>query len=330
MSKKTKLIVCLTIILSVVTIVTFAAGYVVYDLGSTYAIHDEDSYVGLLNHAYTEDNSTRLYLLPKDSITTGTGGVLKIFADPFHLNKTDYRDLGIYYFADQKNDKGQWGDGVFWINSKAIGTHYAKNPDIGFSFQDGSVVAGRFVYFQNNGHPEAVFVAGKGASQIAPNALSVKLEVQGDIGLRNNDLIRYVNSSGKANSGLKFDYNDNFTVINKGQTILQLKPTATNRAKLVGSIAGNQKTIIDNSTVLNIGDSNSAVLNNSTPTIITSLGAAESGLEVTLIFANGNTTIQNNDRIKLKDSIDFVGTSNDTLKLITTGNVWYEVSRSNN
>ena len=109
------------------------------------------SYIGLVNTAYKDDNATRFYLLPKAPVTSGVGGCLKIFADNYPEHE-DYRDLGIYFHANQNGDKGYYGNGVNWINVKVLdGSKYDnKYPDIGFSFQDGKVVAGRITCFNGN------------------------------------------------------------------------------------------------------------------------------------------------------------------------------------
>lgn len=123
------------------------------------------SYIGLVNTAYQGDSATRFYLLPKAPVTSGVGGCLKIFADnyPEHV---DYRDLGIYFHADQNGDKGYYGNGVNWFNVKVLdGSKYDnKYPDMGFSFQDGKVVAGRITCF-NGSKPMWVFGGAKPTSQ---------------------------------------------------------------------------------------------------------------------------------------------------------------------
>lgn len=289
------------------------------------------SYFGLVNFAYTADNGTRIYLLPRSEVTTGVGGTIKIFGDPYHLSQVDYRDLGMYFSQDQAGDTGYHGNGVFWINSKVAGKYSNANPDIGFSFQDGISIGGRFVRIFDDPTYHTVLILGSGTVEMSNVATSVTLEPHGEIGMRNNTLIRYKDSAGGVSSGIKFDNSDNFSIVNKGITILQLKPTlSANGAKLVGSIAGNQKSFTDNSTTISLADCNSAILGNTALTTITSLGAAEEGLQVTLIFANSNTTIQNNTTIKLAGGVDFTGTADDTLTLLRTTSAWYEVSRSVN
>lgn len=56
--------------------------------------------------------------------------------------------------------------------------------------------------------------------------------------------------------------------------------------------------------------------------------AANTGREVTIIFADGNVTLTDGSNLKLAGSI--TGTADDTIKLICNGTNWYEISRSVN
>ena len=114
-------------------------GKLVYDPGTK-------SWVGIQNTAYTADNGTRLYIIPRAAVTSGVGGALKIFADNYP-NAQNYRDIGIYYSADQEGQTGSNDAGVFWINAKKNG--YEKNADIGFSFDDGKKEVMRLIDAQH-------------------------------------------------------------------------------------------------------------------------------------------------------------------------------------
>jgi hypothetical protein len=107
-----------------------------------------NSYLAYKNTKFLSDNGTRFYLVPKAKVTSGTGGCLKIFADNYP-SQGDYRDLGIYFSANQNGDTGYYGNGVDWINVKVYddGEYKNKHPDLGFSFQDGAVVAGKVICF---------------------------------------------------------------------------------------------------------------------------------------------------------------------------------------
>lgn len=146
----------------------------------------DGSNVGFVKSTGTGDNGTRVYVLPPATPTSGAGGVLKIFADPFHLDTSVYRDLGLYFSADQKGDTGSQGNGMFFINSKAaVGSiHDGKNCDIAVTFQDGDQYAARFQFLPAaafGGSDRAILIAGKLASRSGAAATNAALEVQGDI-----------------------------------------------------------------------------------------------------------------------------------------------------
>ena len=105
------------------------------------------SYIGYKSD-WQGDDGSRFYLIPKKKVVNGTGGCLKIFGDNYP-SQGDYRDLGIYFSANQNGDDGFYHNGVNWINVKVYNTgEYAnKHPDLGFSFQDGAVIAGKVFCF---------------------------------------------------------------------------------------------------------------------------------------------------------------------------------------
>jgi hypothetical protein len=76
-------------------------------------------------------------------------------------------------------------------------------------------------------------------------------------------------------------------------------------------------------------------VNNASGTTITRFDAVINGEEYILEFANGNTTIQNGARIFLAGGSNFVGSSNDFLRLLCTDDtagstIMKELSRSVN
>ena len=146
------------------------------------------SWIGLVNTKFTEDNATRFYILPKGKVTSGVGGCLKIFGDDYQ-NNSDYRDLGIYFSADQNGDKGYYNNGVFWINGKVLetGQYLGKNPDIGFSFQDGKIVGGRLTCY---GDTRAMWVFGPNLSTL--QGIDLIAEFQKDIGFTAQRGLKFV------------------------------------------------------------------------------------------------------------------------------------------
>lgn len=71
-------------------------------------------------------------------------------------------------------------------------------------------------------------------------------------------------------------------------------------------------------------------INNTGPTSITNFTGGSSGQMLTLVFGNGNTTVQSTGTIKLSGGGNFAGTADDTLTLINNGAKWLEISRSIN
>lgn len=134
------------------------------------------------NDAAAPDSATRVYIVPRTTPSTGVGGLLKIFADDYSANQTNYRDFGIYFSADQNSDTGTRANGVFWLNGKVNGTYAGTSPDIGFSMQDGQYVAGRVALATVNGvTPNIQWVFGPSAPRIGTK-VAVAAEVQGDLG----------------------------------------------------------------------------------------------------------------------------------------------------
>lgn len=168
---------------------------------------NENSYIALINTKYQGDKATRFYLVPRETINSGVGGCLKIFGDNY-LNNTDYRDLGIYFSADQENERGYYGNGAFFINGKVLeGSKYdGKNPDIIFSFQDAKVIAGRFVKFTDN---DTVFVIGNEKPKSHISGTRCSLEVQGNVAITNNKVLRFMSTDNSIASGIYLNEENN-------------------------------------------------------------------------------------------------------------------------
>lgn len=331
MSKKKIVLILLTFIFIFNMKPIDASNKIIQTMDNTNVVSSMDSYIGIVNEQYFNDNGTRFYILPRNKVTTGLGGAIKIFADPYHLQDStnyDFRDLGIYFYQDQMGDEGTNGTGVFWINSKSYGPSYnGKSPDIGFSFQDGASVAARMSY--QNG--SSLLTVGEGLPQIHKTSPTTKLEMHGDIAFRNNDMLRWVSTSGYADSGIRLEKDNSLNLYIRSNSIFKAKNNAnnTNQVKFDSSVAMGTAGI-SNPTNLNVQGSNVFTINNSQETTINSIINGTKGQEITLIFENGQTTIENNDLIRLKESKNFVVTENDTIKLVFNGKSWYEVSRSLN
>ena len=159
------------------------------------------SYIGLVNTAYDGDDATRFYILPKAPVTSGAGGCIKIFADDYPENG-DYRDLGIYFHADQNGDKGYYGNGVNWINVKVLdgGQYDGKHPDLGFSFQDGKVVAGRVTCFGNN---KPVWVFGSEKPTAHGQGIFYIAEYQDSVAIMNEKIISFLKSDNSVGGSIR-------------------------------------------------------------------------------------------------------------------------------
>jgi hypothetical protein len=72
------------------------------------------------------------------------------------------------------------------------------------------------------------------------------------------------------------------------------------------------------------------VLTNGGAVTITDFDNEVDGQIMYLLFTDANTTIDHNANVKLAGGLDFVGSANDTLTLISRAGVWYEVARSVN
>lgn len=292
------------------------------------------SYLGLVNEDFTGDNGTRIYIMPKDAVSTGLGGAIKIFGDAYHKDATNYRDTGLYFSADQNGDTGHNGTGVFWVNSKVNGIHAGKNHDLGFSFQDGTFVAGRFAYVVNGGQSYTCFIIGAGQAAFKGLDNNIRGEVQGNLGLRNADRIRWKNNAGTGMVDLFVDSTD----------ILKVSSSVGFGAFVGGveKLAVRSLTTTFNNAI--IQNTYNATLNNATfdmtgynrmkfaqtvATTITNITGTD-GQRLTMLFTNAFTTIQHGANFKLKTGVNYVSAADETLVLENFGGVWYEITRSAN
>ena len=83
-------------------------------------------------------------------------------------------------------------------------------------------------------------------------------------------------------------------------------------------------------TTPSVADAEVFVIANSGSVSITTLDDGTAGQRVILIFSDSNTTIVHGSTVKLSGGSNFTSTANDTLTLVLSGSVWYEVCRSVN
>lgn len=325
---------------------------------STIIKSSKDSYFSLKNIAFKEDNGTRVYIEPaskldKDSgtinehgnIISGIGGALKIFGDAYSEG-SDYRDLGIYFHANQKGDIGSNKTGNFFINSKVNGTRYKNvnktlSPDIVFSFQDGETIAGRFIHTDATGkknipYAYSTLYIGSNLVPNTKNSYAVKLFESLDEKSKNNVAIEVAPNGTIATPSLIFtnknmDKAVEYSVNEKDE----LNQTILNKKTETMSSTYNIKHVKEwNSTIqeVNTGesftiDANLIIFNGSKPFTIKNInGDAGTGFEATLVFKNNKTTISNQGNIKIVKNI--TPKKNSTLTLIRVDDVWVEKSRS--
>jgi hypothetical protein len=300
------------------------------------------SYIGIKNEGYTDDNATRFYIIPKASVTTGVGGTLKIFGDDYFSDSQNYRDLGVYFSANQNGETGYNGQGAFYINVKVFGSYLYTSPDLIFSFQDGADIGGRFVRIVNTEHTDsrAIFVVGEGKPIIALLDAGMVEEIQGSLGLLNNKAIKWLNSSGTSIDAAIYYTNTNRlrfqglggleTYINNLLKVIQVE----NYSRFDHAVVYNTTTTYSGiETTISASGTNMIKLAQSSSTIVNSITGGQNGQELVLYFSNGNTTIKQNNvagGIALAGGVDFVGTPSDMLTLLYVSDRWIEKCRSIN
>lgn len=133
------------------------------------------SWLGYQNTKYSADNGTRFYIIPKSKVTQGVGGAVKIFGDNYP-NSDEYRDMGLYFSADQNSVTGYHNTGAFYINVKNEG--YAGNPDLIMCFDEGLKPLIRFIDGPNT--PFVYIGEGSPTFTNPSGAVFFKMEVDGN------------------------------------------------------------------------------------------------------------------------------------------------------
>lgn len=198
--------------------------------------------VALQNNDPTSgDNATRVYIVPKASVTTGAGGVLKIFGDDYTTDQVNYRDFGVYFSQDQNGETGTRGDGCFYLNVKSNGTKAGVLPDLVFSAQDGTFVYGRMASPIVGGQAKATFVVGPGKPEHSTKR-SLVMEVQGDVGF-----------DGAADRSIYWE-----TTGGSSSNVLSFERTAAN-GNLRLKLGGSQKALFTGSGDLVLGDNSASM-----------------------------------------------------------------------
>src|SRR5690606_11473292 len=90
------------------------------------------------------------------------------------------------------------------------------------------------------------------------------------------------------------------------------------------SLVAAQQSVTGTPTSIDVSATNQIVFGASGAHTVTSLTNGVAGQEITCIFGNGNTTIQDNSSINLAGGVDFTGAAGDTLTLVFSGTSWFE------
>jgi hypothetical protein len=90
------------------------------------------------------------------------------------------------------------------------------------------------------------------------------------------------------------------------------------------------QTLTNNSATPSVLNGHTFLASNSSGTTITNFTSGIDGQELLIIFTNSNTTVQHNANIRLSGGTNFTGTSNDTMRLVYSSAIWYELSRAVN
>ena len=280
---------------------------------------------------------TRLYLVPKEEVTTGTGGCLKVFGDYFQKGNDDYRDCGIYFSSDQNSEQGYHKNGAFYINSKVgtTGKYRGLNPDIIISFQDNKI-GQRWSYMTNQSVTNAWVRGIVGEREPLLDVYDDKIiqEIQKDTAYVENTLQRFYNTTGKYNYVRGNDNSGNYIIrahrniqLHTGYDITPTFELTDNALTNSVAIVNNSRlNVIDNSTTINVEGYKRIVLGQPSPTTITQFTGFEDGQEITLFVTNSNTTIEHNANIKLRNKANLQVTSETTVSFIAVGNALWQVN----
>ena len=317
-----------------------------------------DSFFSFKNISFKGDNATRVYIEPASkndktsntindtgNIISGVGGALKIFGDAY-TEGANYRDLGIYFHANQRGDIGYNQTGNFFINSKVSGLRYNNenqnlSPDIVFSFQDGKTIAGRFVHTDATGKKDMPYAfstlyLGSNLIPSSKNSYAIKLFESKELNTKNNVAVEIAPKATLVTPSLILSNNN-------AEKIVEYFVNDKNELnQMISNI--NTETVNDNYSIKRVKEWNSSVQYLSSGesfeveanlvilsgkeafTIKNINGDVGTGFELTLVFMNSNTTISNEGNIKISQSI--TPKENSSLTLIKVNDLWIEKSRS--
>jgi hypothetical protein len=204
---------------------------------------------------------------------------------------------------------------------------------IAHSFQDGAQI-GMEEFPINTGSGQAMHVSLGGAK---PSRIvwysGVRVHIVSDVAFNNNQMLRWMNAAGdsagygvRVNASNDLDFLANSTVygsflFNGGAIAFKLYTAfAHNR---VSGTAGSTTPSVAQISFLQIPS-------NASPYTITDFINGIEGQELTILFSDGNATVQRSATLRLSGGVNFTGTNGAILTLIKGSSGWFEKSRSIN
>ena len=123
---------------------------------------------------------------------------------------------------------------------------------------------------------------------------------------------------------LRQDRNNVLQILEEGSSSVSLVEVKSSLGdacslRVFGRVHGAVLTNTAQGALLDPREGNSFRISSPTPVTITSITPPTPGHEFTLSFADNNITVQDNANIHLEGGVDFVGTTNDTLKILYDG-----------
>ena len=134
---------------------------------------------------------------------------------------------------------------------------------------------------------------------------------------------------------LRQDRNNVLQVLEEGSSSVSLVEVLSSLGdacslRVFGRVHGQVITNTDLSALLDPRNGNVINVSNSSATTITNITAPTPGHIFTLVFLDGNTTVQHNANIRLSGAVDFVAATDDTLELCYNGTKFVQVGGSVN
>ena len=204
-----------------------------------------------------------------------------------------------------------------WLNGSVAATTYANRNIITGNYVSNAGSIGIFVVNGSNNIVSDNLIASEEASPstygiLFNNSGTPATEPEGNIAIGNktvgttSGIITGINANGIPIARIVHTYGETWFAVTPGSTSVNVNASDTGAGK-------------------------NFLIVNSSPTTITNFTGATDGQEITLRFADSNTTITNANAA-LAGAVNFVSSNNDMLTLVyrASGSVWFEKCRSIN